>query len=652
MMYWNSIGDAVESVERVFAGTPGWRGGLLRITGVLVPFLVYGAVLHTLWPSAELLSAAIAMDYSFAVAAGLVLWIAYGWPGWLGRMASLTLTLVLFSLPLLALWTHVRTHSSAIGGLLPVSDASLYYYDAGRLLEGHRLGWSSRRPLFVGTLATLLGLAGQNLQVTLAMFVAVNAVACFLLAQEIRASQGTLTAVILVTLLFHFYRLEGGPGTTLTENLGLPLGMSSFAMLWRGARERRVGIICLGLGLLTIALMVRPGAFFVLPALMFGGAWSFRGQGRYSGRFLAGAATAIFLSLGLSLGLGKLLADPANQQTPFPNFSYTLYGVVVGGKGWAQVLSDHPGAREGAEVYAAAWQAFRARPMGIVLGSLAMWRQYLPFRPFHAFAFVRFAAYAEAVQAACYALTALGVVLCIRRYNQPHRFLLIAAAIGHLASIPFAPPLDAGLRVYAATVPILAILVALAGGELAEGVRRMIGLTRLGSPTTTLDTVGGQGRVWATASVGFGLGMAALVIVGPLVTRVVGGRPRFDEVPCPAGEQAVYVRVSAGSFLRIVDDAQGVDDRRVSVPEIRVTALQQAAGIVGIGDGVVGLTAGQTLMFTHDVKSGRPFWLIAPTDLLRPASSLVRVCGNHGAGPPFGGYGLFYANSMARVGLP
>jgi predicted permease len=91
-----------------------------------------------------------------------------------------------------------------VGGLLPFSDASGYHYDARRLLDGHLLGWSARRPLFSGLLATLLGLTGQNLQVVLAILVAMTAVACFLLAREVRDTDGPAAAVVVLLLLFRF----------------------------------------------------------------------------------------------------------------------------------------------------------------------------------------------------------------------------------------------------------------------------------------------------------------------------------------------------------------------------------------------------------------------------------------------------------------
>src|SRR5205823_13059165 len=131
-----------------------------------------------------------------------------------------------------------------------------------------------------------------------------------------------------------------------------------------------------------------------------------------------GAALAIALGCGVSLALGHLLADPTNPLTAFSNFSHVLYGLVVGGKGWGQVLLDYPQAREGAEIYALAWQAFRAHPLGLVSGSLKMWGEYFSPNGYHAFAFVQGDAYAVPLQLACYALSTVGLAQCLRR-SQP-----------------------------------------------------------------------------------------------------------------------------------------------------------------------------------------------------------------------------------------
>lgn len=101
------------------------------------------------------------------------LYLAYRPSGWFGTLTSFSTTLIVFALQLSGLWQSGASNSLFIrGGFLPISDAHHYYSGALELLEGGRLSViASRRPLFSGMLATLLGLTQQNLQVTIALLV-------------------------------------------------------------------------------------------------------------------------------------------------------------------------------------------------------------------------------------------------------------------------------------------------------------------------------------------------------------------------------------------------------------------------------------------------------------------------------------------------
>jgi hypothetical protein len=483
--------------------------------------------------------------------------------------------------------------------------------------------------------------------------VAINAVACFLLVREIRVSHGPMASAIVAMVLFLYYRFEGGLGTTLTENLGLSLGMISFAVLWRGGTGKRMSIVWLGLGLMTLSLCARAGAFFVLPALVLGGGWVFRGKSRCSLRFLTGALVAVTLGFCVNFALGKFLGDPNYPNTAFSNFSYTLYGLVAGGKGWGQVMIDHPGAREGAEIYALAFRTFLANPMGLVLGSLKMWQDYF-FSGSHAFSFVKGDTYTGSIQMACYALSALGLAVCVRRSREPQYMLLAAAAVGHLASIPFAPPVDGGLRIYAATTPILAMLVAIGSAELGPIVKRLRSLSKVfgHSSTPGLD----QAPItpclaWPGTSVIFGLALAGFVIGGPLVVRLVGHAPEFNELSCADSEVAVYVRLTAGSFLRIVEDAKASENHHVIVPTIQVKDLRKTAGAVEIKNDMGRFLASSTMVNTYDLKTGRDVWLIAPTHLMPETPAIVGICGHDSDDVQSRKYGVFYTDSVTSVSV-
>ncbi len=628
---------------------PSWGGVALRATTLAIPFGLFALLLNSVLPPSILVASRQSLTPVVALAV-VLLACCHSWRGWIGKIAGLSVTLALFALPLAALWQDVAFQGNVIGALLPFSDASGYYYDARRLLDGHLLGWTARRPLFVGLLSTLLALTGQNLQICLAVMVAINAVACFLFARELRESHGAVAAAVGTAVLFLFYRIEGGLGTTLTENLGFALGVCGFAALLRGARDLDAKSLFVGLGLLTVGLISRAGAFFVLPALVLAVGWMFREKRRalWMG---GGAIAAILFAAILAAGVGRRLADPASEQTAFSNFSYSLYGLAVGGKGWGQALQDHPTAKEGAEVYALAYRAFLDRPFGLVEGSLKMWREYLaPTRPYHAFAFVRSTAtYRRPIQLACFVLSAIALLASLYRTRRPLFALILAASVGHLASIPFVPPIDAGLRVYAATMPILATLIVLG----LDVVFQMIGrayravwrLPVVPPPPSHLE------RPRPRAAELFGAALAAVALAGPLVVLSLSRPPRLVDLKCDAATIPIYVRVSNGSLLRIRDDSHRSDGRSAAI-EIGESQLALTAGRVEIGGDASHFTDGNTMFNGYDLKSGRYVWLVVPTDRLRKLPAVYAICGHDSTDERSKNYGVFYAESVWYTAEP
>jgi len=69
--------------------------------------------------------------------------------------------------------------------------------------------------------------------------------------------------------------------------------------------------------------------------------------------------------------------------------------VVAGGKGWMQILIDHPelgqldDVSRSAQTYALVLEAFKAHPFNIVIGALKNWFDYLIPRGAGAFGFIR-----------------------------------------------------------------------------------------------------------------------------------------------------------------------------------------------------------------------------------------------------------------------
>ncbi len=632
------IASALERPE------PRWR--LMRWLTLLVPAAAFTAVLTVALPTSVLTSAYDSL-FPVGLVALLTLWACHRRQAWFSTVAGLTATLVLFALPLAALWQDVAFHIHAVGGLLPFSDASGYYYDARRLLDGHPLGWSARRPLFVGLLSTLLAITAQNLQVTLAVLVGLNGVASFLLAREVRVSHGSLAAAATTVMLYLFYRVVGGLGTTLTENIGLALALCGYAAMLRGARRRDLPSLCIGLGLVAFGLISRAGAFFVLPfsvwaiASICGSTWR-----RWIG---AGAAAsgAVLAAAVLALGVGRLLADPAGEQTAFSNFSYSLYGLVVGGKGWGQVLLDHPGAAEGAAIYALAYQAFLEHPLGIVEGSVRMWRLYFtPGGPFNAFAFVVDPVVGWHAQIVCYALSVLAIAGLVVRRTQPESVLLLASVLGHVASIPFVPPVDAGLRVYAATMPLLALLIGV-----APRLAVVMTGTAPGDAGASSNDDTPSGMTWRGSRVADALGIAIALAatVAPLILLHTRRQPPVPHLACRADTEPVVVRVSDGAFLRIGDGRRPVSGRTAAV-EIPAAMLAMTAGQIELRNDIENFKAGTTMVNGYDLGSGRFVWLVVPTPLLAGGSGVYGLCGRASDDPLSRKYGVFFAEEGWQLG--
>ena len=209
--------------------------------------------------------------YNFSVQVGLLLVIflglAFAKKGILWDTVNLILILVLFSLPLIYKWQTAKFDGVMFGGLLPWADANGYYTGAQRLMEGSYLTeFATRRPLFTGFFTILLVATRNNLQVSLAILAALNGLATFLAAREIQKAHNAFVAAGFVAICYWYYCAIAG--TAMTENLGFCFGTIALAFLIRGIERNKLGKIGYGLFLLTIALSIRAGAFFILPALL------------------------------------------------------------------------------------------------------------------------------------------------------------------------------------------------------------------------------------------------------------------------------------------------------------------------------------------------------------------------------------------------
>lgn len=267
-------------------------------------------------------------NFRFDVAVLLITFLAliFSRKGIAWDTISLTLTLVLFSIPLIYKWQTAGFYGYLIGGLLPWSDATGYFSGAQHLInDGNLTQWATRRPLFGGFLAVLLSAAGNNLQVTVAILAMLNGLALFFAAREIQKIHGSLIAATFLMICYWYYCPYAGIAGS--EQIGICFGAIGTACLIRGTQNGSLKDATFGLFLLTIALNARAGAFFILPtiALWFGIDFS---KGLGWRKPIAVGIVAIVVGMAGNFAMVKAVGSP--YAVPLSNYSYTLYGLASG----------------------------------------------------------------------------------------------------------------------------------------------------------------------------------------------------------------------------------------------------------------------------------------------------------------------------------
>ena len=616
----------------------------VHLAVVIIPILFYFYMVSTTAPF-PFRQVGIAARYNFLKTGVILLICVYSvfcLRGWVGSTASLAVVMGLFGLSLVGLWSSGETTSTIISGLLPWADASKYYQDALRLLEGGSFqAFSAWRPLFSGLLSGILAITGRNLQITLGLLTGMVAIACFLLAREVQRKHGPLTAAFVVLVLFFYYR-QRVSGMVLSEQLGLTLGMLGFAVLWRGGASHAWKRVLFGIFLVSLALNARPGAFFVLPGLALWASWNLGNGRKFSWLALFSAGVVIIVGFAVNSFVRALVSS--EPSLPFANFAYALYGLVTGGRQYASALADHPelsqltGNAHFLRVYVLSFEEFLRHPAGLLVGMLKYWGQFFSFNWYSAYGYMisETAVITVGTRALMYALCLVGLVRCLRTRNDPHHQLVLSAFIGLLLSVPFVPPGDAyAVRLYAATMPIVAILPALGVNTLFSPLEKQF---RWLHNDQTLER---------EYSVGFAALLVTLVILSPVLVKAFARPADALLVDCQAGSEAVTVRFAPGSSVNILKESVFFLDR---LPNFHSGRFQkQIHGLPADRQmkAFAGLESPFTIYETVDLVTLRPVWLLLDPLILHSPGEVQGICGVWNNDPDLEEYGFFDAREGA-----
>jgi hypothetical protein len=321
-------------------------------------------------------------------------------------------------------------------------------------------------------------------------------------------------------------------GRIYTENIGLSLGALGLSLLLKAIRLKNLSVLAIGAFSLSLALNARAGALFILPALVIW-AWAKRNDfGRQAPFAIVGAiSSGFFINFFLTRTIGS------SQGIPFSNFSYTLYGLAAGYKGWAYVYSVYPGIKD-ADVFPHALELIRSNPLLALQGILLAYKDYL--LPETMFRFLYLGVQQALISYLLYGLTAIGIFKLIKLRNDLIWSLVLALILGCFLSVAFVPPSDDGIRAMTATIPINALVAGVAlfhSREIKEKANKIIG-------TSTYFTMT------------YVCLLAILCFFGPLVVKKFSHPAAPPVINCPEDTQPISLLITRGSFINIVENGR------------------------------------------------------------------------------------------------
>ncbi|KGM43318.1 hypothetical protein JY97_08020, partial [Alkalispirochaeta odontotermitis] len=364
------------------------------------------------------------------------------------------------------------------------------------------------------------------------------------------------------------------------------------------------------------------------------GAWLFRKNKLFSMRFFLYAGIAVCAGFAGSKLLLSAIGGPQGQGL-FSNFSYTFYGLVQGGD-WtlAQKQLNLRGLSEmeaGRKILAASFESLRQDPFALMRGMGRAWNIFL-FEDY-VFSFTRFRPFNHCLQA----LSVFGLARLVK-IREPLNGLMTCFMVGILLSVPFLPPWDAdGMRVYATTIPFIALLPAL-------GLIQFWGMLHSLFPKIpmpeiafaiegTPDSSSRQARMRKLIfqpTVIFAIVIVAASIPAPIAIHLMAPvSATAPKIPiCSDGSASVPVRYMEGSFLNLIEDKEPF----TSMPDVRVGDFRRFLdSFLSLYPENKDLLASIPAKFSFGVDSGYGY-IAAPTTILKK-NEIVYLCGRREAAP-------------------
>ena len=456
---------------------------------------------------------------------------------------SLLVILLLFAIPLSYYWTTGVSTQKIVGGLIPHRDSMYYYLDARNVLNGKLINsMTSARPIFSGFLALLIALTRNNIQTTLMILAPLCAISFYFLFDEAQVEFGPFPASILMAGVYSFYARF--IPHLVSEQLGMILSLTGWALMLFGIRRVSKKIIVVGILMVTLALNTRSGAMFVLPALAVFSGLAFNKK-RFSFTDFGWAAAAVLLGFLINYLVFQLLVDPGKM--PYSSFAFAIYGQSKGGAGWTSHQKDFPGLTDTYEILNLALMNIKRYPLGLVIGSLKAFRDFLLPGIDNAFVFITgygnsFIVYL--MWAVTWFFTGYELVHSFRNIKNPFQQFELLVFVGLILSVPFAPPRDSSsMRTYAATIPFL-MLLPVAG--LAHLLDKMDLKKNIKNNKAHIS--------YSNSMLAYSIILISVIILTPIIIKLTVKPVSYLNNECTAEQTPAVFKLNKGSYITLIPD--------------------------------------------------------------------------------------------------
>jgi hypothetical protein len=453
------------------------------------------------------------------------------------------LIIIIFGFALAGIWASGKSGPTVINGLIPIVDSEMYYDDALRLINGglfSTLG-SGVKPIFSAYFASILVMAGLNLQTALAIATFFLAIGCFFSTLALNRRFGQLPATLFFMLVFLFTRIY--IGNCVSELLAIPIGLIAFSILITKNISDKPIIRFSGYFMISFALNIRPGAFLILPALAL---WEYLEHRETTlKRFLMYCLLPILLGF-LVNSITRLLFVTKGILS-FSSFAFVLYGLAHGGSGWTQIFTNHPEIFSLPEpqrtysIFQLDWNEIIQNPAKLAAGIA---KQYaILFKPTDfnknmvSFVNPETKWLAILIQAILLILVIMSVYSLIRNRKKEEGIFLFVF-VGFLISVPFAPIQDFFyMRPYAATIGFLIVLPCLALFHLIEKCQKKISQPEI-IPAWLMNS-----------QICFGLFILLLSLMVPFIIKLTGSPFSKQATSCPPDSQGIIFNLQPDSSI-------------------------------------------------------------------------------------------------------